>query len=100
LRDPTDVRLHLAESSDTHGSCLRTIEVAMLTNRYVLHLHGPNGEEVVRRASRERLREGDVVEVKGRGRWRVATIVEAEHPAFADGLAHCVPADADAELAS
>jgi hypothetical protein len=95
----------LAESSATPNASLRTIELAMLTNRYVLHLHGPGGEEIVRRASRDRLQEGDVLEVKGRGRWRVATIVQAEHRLFADGLAHCVPADVgdvddDEEIAS
>jgi hypothetical protein len=75
----------------------------MLTNRYVLHLHGPGVEQIVRHASRERLSEGDVVEVKRRGRWRVTTIVEAEHPLFAGGLAYCVPAEDigdDEEIAS
>jgi hypothetical protein len=65
----------------------------LLTNRYVLHLHGPDGEEIVRRTSRDRLEEGDVLELKGRGRWKVATIVAADHPTFADGLAYCVPAE-------
>jgi hypothetical protein len=72
----------------------------MRANRYVLHLHGPDGETIVRRASRERLQEGDVLEVRGRGRWRVTSIVEAQHPTFADGLAHCRPADTDEEAAS
>jgi hypothetical protein len=72
----------------------------MLTHRHILNLSGPDGDEIVRRSASAPLNEGDVIEVKHRGRWVVTAIVVSDHDTFADGLAYCVPHDHESELAS
>lgn len=62
-----------------------------LRYRYLLHLVGGDDEEVVRYARFKKLEEDDLVEVRGRGRWRIRMIVAADDES--DAIAYCHPAD-------
>ena len=63
--------------------------------RYLLHLVGGDDEEVVRYARFTKLEEHDLVEVRGRGKWRVRMIVAADDEG--DAIAYCHPADSQAQ---
>ena len=61
-----------------------------LRYRYLLHLVDGEDEEVVRYARFTKLEEDELVEVRGRGQWRVKTIFAADDES--DTIAYCDPA--------
>jgi hypothetical protein len=61
-----------------------------LRYRYLLHLVDGENEEVVRYARFTKLVEDELVEVRGRGQWRVRTIFVADDES--DTIAYCDPA--------
>lgn len=61
-----------------------------LRYRYLLHLVDGDDEDVVRYARFKPLKEDELVEVPGRGQWRVRAIVAADNEVNA--IAYCHPA--------
>jgi hypothetical protein len=67
----------------------------MLTRRYVLRLHGDDGEQVARYTGVSELVVGQELMFRGR-LWLVRTVFAPAESTYADGIADLVPAEAQA----